>query len=291
MQKKSFFHPTFLVLPAFLMSASIILWPLIVLGRFSISHVNRFGMVRGFAGLENYFLVFQDPLLYESLFRTGIWTIGVVGGTLLIAMPVAILLHEDFIGRDLVRVIVMLPWAVSLAMYAIVGRWALNGESGLFNLALSDLGMIQENVAWLGTATTAFPAQIVIGIIASVPFTTTIFLGGISSISHDFYEAARVEGVTPWHAFRYITLPLMRPFINIAVVLNTIYVFNSFPIIWATTEGGPFNSTDILVTYLYKLAFRFGRMGEAAVLSLIMFTILLLFTLIYVRMMTKEDLT
>jgi multiple sugar transport system permease protein len=86
-----------------------------------------------------------------------------------------------------------------------------------------------------------------------------------------------------------ITLPLLRPFINIAFVLNTIYVFNSFPIIWATTQGGPANSTDILVTYLYKLGFRLGRLGDAAAVSLIMFAILLVFTVLYVRLAMREE--
>ncbi|MBQ9352874.1 sugar ABC transporter permease, partial [Phyllobacterium sp.] len=105
----------------------------------------------------------------------------------------------------------------------------------------------------------------------------------------DLYEAAATEGAGRWDQFRLITLPLLRPFINIAFVLNTIYVFNSFPIIWVTTQGGPANSTHILVTYLYELGFRLGRLGEAAAISLIMFAILLVFTLIYVRLAMREE--
>jgi multiple sugar transport system permease protein len=131
--------------------------------------------------------------------------------------------------------------------------------------------------------------QILIGILATVPFTVTIFLGGLSSIQDELYDAAALEGAGPFDQFRYITFPLMKPFINIALVLNTIYVFNSFPIIWAMTQGGPANSTDILVTYLYKLAFRWGKLGEAAAVSLLMFVILLIFTVIYVRLAMRED--
>ena len=289
MLRRDNINPLLLTLPAFLISAMIILWPLVQLGQLSFADVNKFGMVKGFAGLENYSLVFSDPEFYASLYRTLIWTVGVVGGTQLIAMPVALMLSQDFFGRSIARVIIMLPWAVSLAMLALVGTWALNGELGMMNLALRDLGIISENIQWLGHSSTAFPAQMVIGIIASVPFVSTIFLGGLTSISADMYEAAKLEGANGWQMFRHITLPLMRPFINISVVLSTIYVFNSFPIIWATTQGGPSNTTDILVTYLYKLAFRWGRLGEAAVLSLIMFSILLLFTLLYVRMAMRDD--
>ena len=107
----------------------------------------------------------------------------------------------------------------------------------------------------------------------------------------DSYEASLIDGATRWDQFRYITLPLMKPFINIAIVLNVIYVFNSLPIIWVMTEGGPANGTDILVTYLYKLAFRFGQLGKASAISLIMFGVLMLFTIIYVLLVMRGDKT
>lgn len=289
MRMSATFNPYVLIFPGLLISSLIVLWPLGQLGILSASEVNRFGQVQGFAGVDNYARVFADPELYASLWRTIVWTVGVVGGTFVLALPISLALNEDFHGRGLARVLVMLPWAISLAMLAIVGRWALNGENGAVNLMLSTMGIIHVNIAWLGQANTAFPMQIILGVIATLPFTATLLLGGLSSIPKDLHEAARIEGASAFQIFRRITLPMMRPFINIAVILNTIYVFNSFPIIWATTQGGPINSTDILVTYLYKLAFRFGRVGEAAVLSLIMFAILLLFTVIYVRMATREE--
>ena len=169
-------------------------------------------------------------------------------------------------------------------MTAVIWRWALNGESGYVNAALEGLGAMRGPVIWLAEARTAFPVEILIGILVSIPFTTTLFLGGLSSLPRDIYEAAEVDGATRLQAFRRLTLPLMRPFVTIATVINVINVFNSFPIIWVLTQGGPANSTDILVTYLYKLAFRFGRLGDAAALSLIMFAILFAFTLIYVRL-------
>ncbi|EFG9152754.1 sugar ABC transporter permease, partial [Escherichia coli] len=98
-----------------------------------------------------------------------------------------------------------------------------------------------------------------------------------------------LEGATAWQQFKTITFPLLKPFINIAIVLNTIYVFNSFPIIWVMTQGGPANSTDILVTHLYKLAFRIGKLGEASAVSLVMLAILLIFTFLYVRLAMREQ--
>ncbi|MDQ0471760.1 carbohydrate ABC transporter permease [Labrys wisconsinensis] len=281
--------PYVLILPSFLLAALVVLMPLYEIGALAVHDVNRFGIMRGFIGLEHFRAVFADPDFIAALWRTLVWTAAVVLGTLVVSVPIALILNEDFYGRGLARIIVMLPWAVSLTMTAIVWRWALNGESGMLNSGLRGLGLMDANIQWLAEATTAFPMQVLIGILVSIPFTTTIFLGGLSSVPEDLYDAAAIEGAGRWDQFRLITLPLLRPFLNIAFVLNTIYVFNSFPIIWATTQGGPANSTDILVTYLYKLGFRIGKLGEAAAVSLIMFAILLVFTLIYVRLAMREE--
>ncbi|WP_274629496.1 carbohydrate ABC transporter permease [Arvimicrobium flavum] len=281
--------PYLLTLPSLLLAAVVIFWPVWDLIQISTHDVSRFGQLRDWNDFANFWALVEDPDFISALLRTGLWTVLVVGGALLISIPVAMILNADFYGRGIARVIIMLPWAVSLTMTAIVWRWALNGESGMLNSALRNLGIIDQNIQWLASAATAFPMQVLIGILVTVPFTTTIFLGGLSSIPDDLYEASALEGATPVQQFRHITFPLLKPFVNIAIVLNTIYVFNSFPIIWVMTQGGPANSTDILVTHLYKLAFRLGKLGEASAVSLVMFAILLLFTMIYVRLAMRES--
>ncbi len=280
--------PYLLILPSLFLAAVVIFWPVYDLVQISTHEVSRFGQLRDFAGLANFAALTNDPDFVAALWRTGLWTLSVVAGALILSIPVAMILNSDFYGRGLARVIILLPWAVSLTMTAVVWRWALNGESGMLNSALIGLGIIDQNIQWLASAGTAFPMQVLIGILVTVPFTVTIFLGGLSSIPDDLYEAAALEGASTWQQFRTITLPLLKPFINIAIVLNMIYVFNSFPIIWVMTQGGPANSTDILVTYLYKLAFRVGKLGEASAVSLVMFAILLVFTMIYVRLAMRE---
>lgn len=281
--------PYLMIAPSLVLALAIVVWPIVELSEIASHSVNRFGQLRDFVGLANFEALWNDPNFIASLWRTLIWTVCVVGGALLTAIPVALVLNEDFHGRGLARVLVMLPWAVSLTMTAIVWRWALSGESGMLNSALMGLGLIDTNIQWLAQAATAFPMQIFIAVIVTVPFTVTILLGGLSAIPDDLYEAAALEGAGRWRMFRTITLPLLKPFLNIAMILNTIYVFNSFPIIWATTQGGPANSTDILVTYLYKMGFRLGKLGEASAVSLVMFAMLLVFTLVYVRLSMRKE--
>lgn len=281
--------PWLLIIPSFMLALFIISYPLFNIVNQSVHDVSRFGLLRDFNGLENFRTVFADPVFMATVWRTLWWTLGVVGGTVLVSVPIALILHQDFYGRGVARTIVMLPWSVSLTMTAIVWRWAFNDEYGMVNVTLQKLGLISGPIHWLATADWAFPVEIGVGILVSVPFTVTIFLGGLSSVPSDIYEAARLDGASRWQQFRRLTLPLLRPFINMAVVLNVIYVFNSFPIIWVMTQGGPSNSTHILVTYLYELGFRLGRPGEAAAVSLVMLAILMCFTVLYVRMQPKES--
>ncbi|MAQ83986.1 MAG: ABC transporter permease [Maritimibacter sp.] len=281
--------PYLMIGPGLILACFIILYPFYALINTSLREVNRFGMITDLNNFENFSEVFSDPLFHAAIWRSIIWTGSVVGGTLLISVVTALILHRQFYGRAIARVIIMLPWSVSLSLLAVVWRWALNAESGLLNHSLMQLGLIDAPVVWLGNGTIAFTVEIFIGILVSIPFTTTILLGGLSAMPQDIYEAATMEGATPWHQFRTITMPLMRPFVNIAVVLNMINVFNSFPIIWILTEGGPANSTDILVTYLYKIAFKYGKLGEASVVSLLMVIFLLICSIIYLRLISREQ--
>jgi multiple sugar transport system permease protein len=281
--------PYILILPSLLLAFWIIGYPIWDLTDMSLHSVTRFGQLKDYSGLANFSKLIDEPLFLECLIRTLIWTFAVVGGTVLLSIPIALILADDFIGRHILRVIIMLPWAVSLTMSGIVWRWALNGQSGMVNATLYDLGAIREPVAWLATAGTAFPIEIAIGILVSIPFSVTVFLGGLSSLPREIFEAARIDGASGWQRWRFLTLPLLRPFINIVLVLNFIYVFNSFPLIWVMTQGDPANSTDILVTWLYKLAFRYGKLDIASALSIVMFLVLLAFTIVYAILAMRNE--
>lgn len=280
--------PWLLVLPSLALALAVILYPFWEIVRLSVSDVSRFGQVRGFAGVGNFARVLADPIFLAALLRTLEWTAAVVGGTVLISTGVALVLVQDFWGRGIARTLVLLPWSISLSMAAIVWLWAFDGDHGMVNATLHEFGLLDRNVQWMARAGTAFPIEIGVGILVSIPFTTTILLGGLTSIPGDIYEAASIDGASRGQAFRYLTLPLLRSFINIAIVLNVIYVFNSFPIIWVMTKGGPDNSTHILVTYLYELAFYLGRPGPAAAVSLVMLAVVFAFTMLYVRMQRER---
>jgi len=281
--------PYLLILPAILFAFWIIGYPIYDMANMSVHAVNRFGKTTAFNDFANYQRLFSHQLFIGCLIRTIVWTVFVVGGTVILSVPIALILNERFYGRTLARIIIMLPWAVSLTMTGIVWRWSFNGQFGMVNATLAGVGLQDTPVEWLATASTAFPILIVIGILVSIPFTVTVILGGLSSLQADIFEAAKIDGASGWQRFRYLTLPLIRPFLNIVLVLNFIYVFNSFPLIWVMTQGDPANSTDILVTWLYKLAFRYGELGIASALSIVMFGILLALTITYAALAMRNE--
>jgi multiple sugar transport system permease protein len=281
--------PLWAILPSILLVLFLFGYPIVDIVRAALHDVTRFGTLRAFVGSENFAILFEDPVFVASMWRTLVWTVAVVVGTILVSVPIALLLNEDFYGRSLARTIILLPWAISLTMTAIVWRWALNGQYGMLNATLLQLGISRQRTEWLATADLAFPIAIGLGILVSIPFTVSVFLGGLSSVPRELYDAGRIDGAAGPTIFRYITLPLLAPFLNLAVLLNIIYVFNSFPIIWVLTQGGPANATDIMVTYLYKLAFRYGDFGPAAAMSLIMVALLLLFSLVYSWLVSRGE--
>jgi multiple sugar transport system permease protein len=188
-----------------------------------------------------------------------------------------------------VRGVLVVPWAVSLLITSIIWRYILDYRYGTLNLVLKKLGIIEQNVNWIGNPTLAFAVMIWVGVLVTIPFISFVILAGLQSIPGELYEAASIDGAGRWASFFRITLPQLRSSLTVSVVLCTIYVFNSFPIVWTITKGDPLNRTDVVFTYLYKLGFEQRLIGEAAAISVVSFLILLMFSIAYVSLLTREE--
>jgi ABC-type sugar transport system permease subunit len=270
--------------PAVLLIFAVVLWPAVEMLRTSLLDISISGVSRGFTGLANFQKLFANPDLPGILTRTIAWVVVVVGITIVISLGLAALLNAAFPGRRLVRWALIVPWAASVVMTATIWRWMLDGFYGIIDRLLFDLKVIPTPVNdWLGTPSVAFWWLIVVAIFVSLPFTTYVILAGLQSIPTDIYEAARVDGATGRQAYRAITLPLLRPALLVAAIINMINVFNSFPIIWAMTGGGPGSQTDTTTTFMYKLAFRFQDIGQSAAMAVVNLVVVLVFVLLYLR--------
>jgi len=280
------------IAPSLLLILLVIAFPAVEMVRSSFLRITQTGLATGGNGLGNYQRLLREPALPEVLWHTVLWVVLVVGVTVLVSLPLAQLLDKRFAGRRLVRLALLLPWAASLVMTATVWRYIYEGAYGPLNRVLMDLGLLDQPVEWYKDTRFAFWALIVIGIVVSVPFTTYVFLAGLQTIPGELHEAARIDGAGPWQAWRRVTLPLLRPSLLVAVVLNTIYVFNSFPIIWIITGKIPGYDTDTAITFMYKVAFGPGPQldaGEAAALAVLNVLFLLVVVTVYLRNVTWDE--
>ena len=268
-------EPYLWILPSIVLMTVFIIVPIFYVFATAFGDVNKFGKIKGFAGFKNFAVVLARPEIGRVFLNTAVWTVAVVVISTILGFILALILNNEFKGRKIARAIVVFPWATTLVVQASVWSFIINKDYGALNTLLKTLGIIQQNIDWTPTPEAFFAWEIACGIFVTIPFVCFTVLSGLQSIDGSLYEAATVDGANYWQKLFKITVPLVRPSLTVATVLNIIYVFNSFPIIWTITKGDPAYMTDTLVTYLYKLNFYNGRPGEAAAVSVIGFLILL----------------
>ncbi|MFI1201768.1 sugar ABC transporter permease [Streptomyces sp. BHT-5-2] len=206
-----------------------------------------------FTGLDNYRAVLTDGVFWSRLGWTVIWTVGCVSLTFLTGLALATLLNRRLRGRTLYRLALILPWAIPAFVSVFTWRMLYNEKNGLLNKLLAGGGI--DAVPWLNDPTWAKLSVIAVNVWLGVPFMLVALLGGLQSIPGELYEAAEMDGASPWQRFRHITVPGLRAVSGTVILLSTIWTFNMFPVIFLLTRGGPGDATEILVTYAYRLSF------------------------------------
>ncbi|GAA2986254.1 sugar ABC transporter permease [Streptomyces lactacystinicus] len=267
--------------PAIVLILGVVVWPVVEMVTTSLRRIDTTGTDHGPAGLIKYRKLLGDPRLPGVLTWTVVWTVVVVGLTMLISLALAQLFNQNFPGRRVTRWALVAPWAASVLMTAIGFRWMLDQVAGVFNRLLLDLGLIDHSRAWLGDAAHAKPWLVLVAVFVSLPFTTYTLLAGLQTIPGEVYEAARVDGATPWQTYRKVTLPLLRPAFLVGLVINLINVFNSFPVIWGMTQGGPNADTATTTVFMYML--RGYDVAESAAMSVVNFGVVILMVIVFLK--------
>jgi len=276
--------------PALILILLVVIWPVIELIRTSFTDITLAGSLLDFNGLTNYRDLLANVDLYPVARRTLLWVFGIVFFTVLLSLPLAQLINQNFPGRKYVRWAMIFPWAASVVMTSMIWTWILDAYSGELNLTLTQLGLISEPVDWINNPGSSFYFLMWVAVFVSVPFTSFVLLAGLQSIPSDIIEAASVDGATAWQIYRRIKFPLLRNALLIATMINLINVFNSFPIIWVMTRGGPGYDTDTTTTFAYKLAFIESNMGQSTALGVFNFMIIMVIVGFYLRI-TKATRT
>lgn len=277
-----------LLTPALIVLLAFMLYPIIYVFLMAFSKTTKLGKIMGFTGFDNFRLLLRNKAFWEVTTRSFVWTAISVTSKTIVGLVIALLLNVKFAGRKIYRTLVILPWATSVPISVLLWQWIYQSEFGLLNHTLKLIG-IKNPPMWLAYPKSAFFANIYVDIWIGIPFMALVFLAGLQAIPRDIYESADVDGASILKKFWHITLPMLKRVLLIATLLSALWTFNSFPVIYILTKGGPMNSTDILITFIYKYSFQFLKFGPAAAMAVITFGILVLVSVIYAYYYFKSE--
>lgn len=240
-------------------------------------------------GLDNYKRILQSESFRSVTSNTLEWTILSTFFAFIIGLGAALVIQREFIGRGLVRGILLIPWVISYVSAAYIWKWLYNSDYGLINDFLVRTNLVDTNVVILDDVHRALPALIVSNIWKEFPFAMIMLLAGLQGVPEQLHRAALVDGAGTWARFWHVTMPQLKSVSIITVLLLTLTNLNSFTLVWIMTGGGPAGATDIWITQIYQLAFGRTRFGVAAAYSVILFLCMMSVGYFYVKALTRGD--
>ena len=241
-----------------------------------------------FVGLKNYLYILHNSTFWEIFYNSMRWIGFGVLGTLLIGLGLGLFLNLEFRFNSLVRGLIFIPWIMPEVCVAFAWRWMLNSEMGVINEILKRLNLISNYVAWLAEPRMVLYVCLFVAIWRIYPFIALMILATLHGIPKELYEAGAIDGANFWQRFWYLTFPQLRYALTIGALLTIIWLMNSFTTVFIMTEGGPLHYSEILPVLIYKTAFQSYRLSRAAAISMINFTLLLIFSLIYLWVFRKQ---
>jgi multiple sugar transport system permease protein len=276
-----------LLLPAALLLALIIVYPVCRLVWTSFQNLSlTSGLPASFAGVENYTLMLDDPVFWETAWNTVLITLITVPGALLVGMGLALMANLPFKTKWPVRLSLLIPWALPLSFAGLIFAWFFHSEYGVVNDVLRRVGI--EGIIWFNSANWAFAAICLTIIWKTSSFMALIILAGLQTIPRSLYEAAEVDGAGRLRQFFEITLPLLKPSIVVALIFRTITALQTFDIPFTMTRGGPGTSTATLAMYIHQNTVDFLDLGYGSALAVVMFVLSMCVTMVYLRMIRAK---
>ncbi|MGY3451859.1 carbohydrate ABC transporter permease [Bradyrhizobium sp. USDA 4353] len=235
----------------------------------------KIGRAGIFVGLENYEWLWDDAIFWLAVFNTLLYTIVASAIKFAIGLYLALLLNRRMPFKAMIRAIVLVPFIVPTVLSAIAFWWIYDSQFSIISWSLIKLGLISQNINFLGDTNWARASVIIANIWRGVPFVAITLLAGLQTVSPSLYEAATLDGATSWQRFRFITYPLLTPIIAVVMTFSVLFTFTDFQLIWALTRGGPVNATHLMATLSYQRGIISGRLGEGAAIATAMIPFLL----------------
>jgi multiple sugar transport system permease protein len=232
--------------------------------------------------------VVTDDVFTKAVVNTALFTVGSIVGQFVIGMLLALFFHKNFPLHGVLRALFLLPWLIPRIVGSAAWRAILEQDSGILNVTLENLGIINSPIPWLTSPDVALIAVILVNIWLGIPFNMTLLYSGLQDIPDDLYEAGAMDGATGWKAFWHITLPNMRAVVSIVLMLGVIYTLKVIDIILGLTQGGPANATQTIATESYQNSFVQFKFGQGAALSNILILVSLAFAVVYLRATRRQ---
>jgi multiple sugar transport system permease protein len=278
----------FLVIPSAVIILGVLFYPIIYSFFMSLSDLNLETRILKFVGLSNYLLIIHDKEFLTSISLTVYFTIVTVIFEMILGICFALVLNKKFKGSGFLRGIMILPWALPSVVNGVMWKWIFNSNYGALNALLSQFHLISHYHVWLGTATSALNCMIYANVWKESPYVVLLVLAGLSNISLDIYEAARVDGSSGWNSFWKITFPLLRPVVIVLVITKTIWAIQTFDLPYILTAGGPANSTELISVYIEKTAINYTEFGYGSAMSFVLMLVTLVLCGMYIKLIAKK---
>jgi multiple sugar transport system permease protein len=273
-----------------LVMGAVIGWPLIQTFVLSLTDTQLMDVSPpSFVGFENFIKGLGNQGFLDALKVSGLFALVVVSSEMILGTGVALLLNEPFRGRNLVRALLILPWAVPTTVNAIMWRLIYNPEYGALNSLLFQLGFLDSYISWLGSADKALWSVMFADVWKNFSLVAMIALASLQTLPDSQIEAAKIDGAGAWQRFRYITLPHLIPSLQVALVLRIIEAVKVFDIIYVMTKGGPANKTRSASIFVYQEAFTNSRMGSGAAYAIIMVSLIMILIAFYIRGLSRKE--
>ncbi|TAL81624.1 MAG: sugar ABC transporter permease [Candidimonas sp.] len=235
----------------------------------------KIGSTGHWIGLDNYRYLIGDSIAQLALFNTILYTVVASILKFMLGLWLALLLNKNLPFKSFFRSMVLLPWIVPTALSALAFWWIYDPQFSIISWTLVKMGLIHHYINFLGDPWMARASVIVANVWRGIPFVAITLLAGLQTISPALYEAASIDGVTPWQQFRYVTLPLLTPIIAVVMTFSVLFTFTDFQLIYVLTRGGPLNATHLMTTLSFQRAIPGGQLGEGAALAILMIPFLL----------------
>lgn len=244
-------------------------------------HSGLMGSELSFSGLENYVAVISDPVFRIASINTLLYVGLSVNLQFFLGLALALLFNRGFPARRLFMTLTLFPMMMAPVAVGLEWKWLYNSNYGPINYVLQSLGIVGP--AWLADPSLSLFSIMIVDTWLCTPFVMLLLLAGLQSIPPELYEAARVDGATSWSSFRYVTVPYLRPVILVVLLVRTMDALQIFDLVFMLTGGGPGYSSETLILYGYRTAFRFLEMGKASAFANIVLLIIIVFSIVYVK--------